>query len=100
MSQGPTMKIGAVLVLVSIRDISAQVYRHPFPAPSAGAAIRSFGDEINREGSEMGKHPEDYELYELGLFDEFDASFVINAKPRMIARGLDQVVRPGHDRLQ
>lgn len=42
----------------------------PFTAISPGQAIRAFRDEINTPGSELNKHPEDYELNKVGTFDD------------------------------
>lgn len=62
-------------IVVSVADKAAQTFGQPFFVPSAGAAIRSFSDEINRvpgEGQQnpLYSHPADYVLYQLGTFDE------------------------------
>lgn len=60
------------LIAVAIRDRAMNAYLRPFFVPSVGLAIRSFSDEINRkaEDNTMYHHPDDYDLYELGTFDE------------------------------
>lgn len=77
--------------IVSIRDSAVKAYMRPFFVPSLGSAIRSFGDEVQRKDSDIAKHPTDYELYELGLFDDDDASVTMVDKPRLIARAIDYV---------
>lgn len=57
-------------IIVAVRDRQITAFLRPFTAQSRGQAIRSFRDEVNRDGSELNSHPEDYELYELGTFDE------------------------------
>lgn len=81
--------------VVSVFDRAAQAYGRPFTVPSKGMAIRSFDDEVNREGSDMGKHPADYELYELGFFDDQEGKFVTftSGSPELILRAED-VLKP------
>lgn len=61
----------------SIRDRAADVYGQPFYAPTRGAAIRMFTDEVNRkdDNNNLYKHPEDFDLYELGVFDDNTGQF-------------------------
>lgn len=57
-------------IIVAVRDRQLNAYMRPFVAQTKGQAIRSFSDEVNRAGSELNTHPEDYELYQLGIWDE------------------------------
>lgn len=57
-------------IIVAVKDRQLSAYMRPFVAQSRGQAIRSFRDEVNRKESELNMHPEDYELYELGMFEE------------------------------
>jgi len=63
----------------------------PFFVPAIGAAVRSFGDEVKRVApdNELSRHPDDYELFELGQFDDSSARFQMLPEPRSIARGKD-----------
>ena len=60
------------MVICSIRDSAADAYGRPFFLPSVGVAIRSFTDEVNRpsEDNQIYQHPEDFDLFELGEFDD------------------------------
>lgn len=62
-------------VVCAVRDAAMQAYMQPFFAPKEGAAIRSFVDEVKRAESPMHAHPEDYELFVLGEYNDEDASF-------------------------
>lgn len=78
------------LVIVSVKDAAAQAFGRPVFVHTQGLAVRSFRDEINRKAAdnEMYKHPEDYDLYVVGSFD--DASGLLTArKPELIIRGKD-----------
>lgn len=63
--------------VVVIRDIVADVYGVPQFVPNLGSAIRSFGDQCqNKErGNTLGEHPEDFEMYHLGEYDDKTAEF-------------------------
>lgn len=79
------------LIICSVRDRAADVFGQPFYTPALGQAIRSFSDEINRadEKSTLFNHPEDFDLYELGSYNDADASFELLEKPRQVAVGKD-----------
>lgn len=79
--------------VVAIRDRVADVYGQPIFVASVGSAIRSFGDEVNnkREGNNLANHPEDFDLYLLGTFDDETASFEGLPQPKQIAIGKDLV---------
>jgi len=75
------------LMIVSIRDIVADVYLPPQFANNLGGAIRSFGDACKDPQSPLNKHPEDYELYHLGNYHDADATFKLLDKPKQISIG-------------
>lgn len=54
----------------SCYDTKAQVYHLPFFAMTDGAAIRQFSDWVNDATNPYGKHPADYNLFYIGLFDD------------------------------
>lgn len=80
------------LKVVCVRDRAADVYGQPNFVLSIGSAIRSFADEVNnpRENNAFNKHPEDFDLYELGEFDDETGLFQCGT-PRQIAVGKDLV---------
>lgn len=76
--------------VLAIRDRAIDAYGQPFFSASVGGAIRSFSDEINRaaENNQLNKHPEDFDLYLLGEFDDATGRFDA-ADPSQIAIGKD-----------
>lgn len=76
-------------VVLAVRDIKADAFARPMFVQSQGTGIRSFGDEVQRVAPDnlLHTHPEDFELYALGEYDEADGSFQLEAKPRQIAIG-------------
>ena len=78
--------------MVCIRDIKIGAYGQPVTVPSIGAAIRSFED-AQKPGadSDVSKHPEDFELYHLGDYDDEKGEIVVNDKPIFLTRGVTHV---------
>lgn len=78
--------------IISVRDRAADVFSRPTFHSSIGAAVRSFGDEVNRADKDnvFYNHPEDFELFELGLFDDQTGTFDTHL-PSQVAIGKDLV---------
>ena len=82
------------LQVFSIKDNAAQTFGRPFFVPAIGLAVRSFSDEVNRsaDDNQFYKHPEDFDLYHLGVFDDESASFE-SIPPKVVSRGVDVIVK-------
>ena len=76
--------------IVSVRDRAADVFGAPQSVVNIGGAIRAFGDEANRAdaNNQIYKHPEDFDLYQLGEYDDNTGLFECGA-PKQIARAQD-----------
>lgn len=59
----PTLKV------YTIRDAKAEAYLAPFTFRTDGEAIRAFGDSVEKPGTSLHDHPEDYFLVRIGEFD-------------------------------
>lgn len=79
-----------VQVLVSVKDTAAQAFMRPFFVPTVAVALRAFRDEVNKQDSndDLARHPEDFELYELALFDDSNGQLEV-FEPRLVARAKD-----------
>lgn len=65
-----------ILTIVAVRDIKADCFGQPNFVPNVGSAIRSFGDQCQDEKAGiLFQHPEDFELYKLGTYNDADGSF-------------------------
>lgn len=71
-----------------IKDTATQIFAQPFYAPAEAAATRSVKDLVNGEGNMIAQHPEDYELYHLGMFDDGTGSLE-PCLPRLVTRCKD-----------
>lgn len=83
------------LFVMAVRDRAADVFGVPHFVASVGGAVRNFSDEVNRVAQDnvLNKHPEDFDLFELGSYDDATASFALLAKPRQVSVGKDVVRR-------
>lgn len=79
-------------VIFAVRDRAADVFGTPMFGVSKGTIIRGFGDEINRKdpNNQLNKHPEDFDLYELGSYNDETGLFDCGS-PRQVAVGKDLV---------
>ena len=75
--------------MVCVRDIKANLYFAPMSYQSLGQAERHFRDEVNRkaDGNTLASHPEDFELFHVGSFDDETCHFVILDKPIQLVHG-------------
>lgn len=83
------------LVIVSIKDRAADAFGRPAYVATEGVAIRQFMDEINRGDTEsqIYQHPDDFDLYYLGTFDDNTGGFDLLASPKQICLGKQVKIR-------
>lgn len=68
-------------IVLAIRDIKTNTYFIPQFVKSVGGFIRQLADEINQPqqpntiADTMGKHPEDFEVFRLGTWEDEDATW-------------------------
>lgn len=76
--------------IVSVRDRAVDTFSVPQFVAAIGAAVRAFGDEIKRkaDNNALSMHPEDYDLYDLGEYDDDTGQFH-GQVPKCIAVGKD-----------
>lgn len=78
-------------VICSVRDSAADCFQRPFFMPTTAVAVRLFGDEVKDkiDTNPMNRHPEHFELFELGIFDDATAKVQMLEAPRSLARATD-----------
>jgi len=77
----------------AVKDRAVDAFNRPIYVPTIGVAVRSFTDEVNRKDSELANHPEDYDLYELGQWDDGTAIYTPLDAIRVIARAQDIAIK-------
>lgn len=82
----------AVRHLYCLFDLQAVGYLPPWSAVTQGIAFRQLADVVNgapNASDPVVTHPEDFELYEIGLFDEQTGAVVALEKPRLVCSCAD-----------
>ena len=72
------------LQIFAVMDTKAGAFMNPFYVRSLGEAIRSFSDESNKPESMFNKHSEDFNLFQLGEFDQTTGEIKIEPAPKSI----------------
>lgn len=80
----------AKLFVCAVRDSAMKAFAPPFCVPATGVAVRGFTNEVNRAeaNNQVYLHPEDFELWELGRFEEETGEFE-QSSPVCLVRGKD-----------
>jgi len=73
--------------IVSVRDNAVETFARPFVVHHPRQAVRSFTDEVNNPESEISRHAEDYELWEIGSFDDVTGQVTSNLS--RVCRAID-----------
>lgn len=78
-----------IQIICAVKDRAADAFGRPLFVPSVGLAIRSFSDEVNRSDSEnqMFNHSDDFDLYEIGSFDDNTGIIDCHAQPKLLSLG-------------
>lgn len=79
------------LAIIVIRDSAADVFSQPQFVASVGGFVRAFGDQIRKKEANdaLGAHPQDFEAFHIGWYDDASADFEFFANRVSIARGAD-----------
>lgn len=76
------------MLAFAVFDTKVGCFMAPFIMPTQGAAIRSFQDEVNKAGSDLNKHPEDFKLFQVGEYDEVKGCYVQGEYPVHLVNGI------------
>jgi hypothetical protein len=78
------------LFIYSIYDTAAGIYNRPMFCHSDGQALRIFEDISNDKEHEVGRHPKDYSLWRIGVYNDADAK-IIGENKECLTTGLEAV---------
>lgn len=79
-----------------IKDRAVNGFGEPMAMPSEQHAIRWFRDIVNSDKAQsaIARHPDDYDLYYIGEYNEDTAEMLEQEPIRLTARGKD-LIQPG-----
>lgn len=80
------------LNIYTIFDTASGAYMRPFFLQSDGQAIRSFTDIATDADHEIGRHPEDYTLFRIGIYDDNRGELIPEVK-ESLATALEVVAK-------
>jgi hypothetical protein len=63
-------------LVFSVYDSKAEAYMQPFFMNTKGQALRVFQDSLEDNQSQLSKHPEDFTLFQIGTFNQQNASLI------------------------
>lgn len=63
------MHVTLVQQVYSVRDLKGETFSLPIFAPTDAAAMRLFADACMDKETFIGRHPEDYALYRVGVWN-------------------------------
>jgi len=75
--------------IYAIHDSKAGAYLQPFFMPNHHMAMRTFQDCVNDPKHNFGMHPEDYNLFEIGEFNDLTSELIYNTPIKSLGNGLD-----------
>lgn len=78
-------------IICAIYDEKTLAYFGVHEAPTAGHAIRNFGDHSKNPNSPLHRHPGDYKLYKIGTLDVSSGEILHEKNPIYLSSALDFV---------
>lgn len=77
------------ILLLAVKDGALDAFHAPFAAPTTAHALRSFTTTVRTAApdSPMATHPHDFELYQLGSYDDTTGHLLANLQ--RLARAID-----------
>lgn len=82
-------------LIYAVKDRATDSFWTPMFYLAKGQATRQFQDEINNadKGNPLYAHPDDYDLYQLGSWDEQTGQLTSLERPELAARGKDVQIK-------
>lgn len=75
-------------IICTIKDNAIEAFGPTFEVRAQGEALRMFKDECENPESRINRHPEDFELFKVAMFDD-QTGEMQGMKPERIARAID-----------
>ena len=79
------------LEIVSVYDVKADIFSTPVFTASQATAKRDFADVAQNPESKICKHPEDYRLFLLGMFDDETGTVESVLRPVLLISALEAI---------
>lgn len=81
-----------ILKVFAVYDSKALLYDRPFFVNTVGSAVRAFSDAVQDKNAVFAKHPGDYQLYEIGNYDDCSGLLTALIPMKLLGCAADFVV--------
>lgn len=78
-----------LLKIFTVYDSKIEAYLPPFHERGSGAAIRAFESAVHQDGHQFNRHPADYTLFEIGVFDDSTAGIEMHVAKIPLGNGIE-----------
>lgn len=78
-----------ILGIYAVYDSGVGAWMSPMYMRNRGEATRWWQEVCNNPESRLNKHPSDYTLFELGTYNDLDASFDLMCSPSKVGVALE-----------
>lgn len=78
-----------LLKCYSIRDSKAEIYEICPPFLTRAVALRWFEQMVNNPQNPWSRNPEDYDLFEIGEFNQDTGMMIPGVSPTHVAKAID-----------
>jgi len=72
--------------VVAVQDAKAGIFKKPSYGVHLGEILRDWEMVVNDPQNIMNKFPEDFALYQLGVYDDVEGTFTLNKMQLSTAR--------------
>lgn len=86
-------------IIFSIYDHKVSAFGSPFFAPHRGGVIREFCEVCLKKDHMYNKHPHDFELFELGKFDEITGKILNHDSPISLGSAASFIGKVDYDQV-
>ena len=76
------------LKMYSIRDAKSEIFNKPWFAITHGEAERNFTAAVNDEKTSLHNHPEDFDLFYVGMYDDNTGKLTALQTPEHIIKAV------------
>lgn len=78
-----------VLKMFCMYDRKSLIYNPPLFCHNSGHALRVFTDIFRQADSVVGRYPDDFQVWEIGTFDDQTGATVALLKPHLLCAGTE-----------
>lgn len=79
--------------IYAVFDNKAEAFMQPFFADTPGLATRQFQTNVNNDQSIFNKYPNDFVLYEIGIFDDAKGAVIPHDNNINLGMAIDYVLK-------